>query len=179
MKTIATITAAAVVAGLAGTAAVGQTETGQTVQGPVRLVKVLEAAETSTGGRALEAELESEGGRLVYEIDVVRGSDEMHEVIVDAGTGEVVSSDEQTVQGLWARWIGSEALDALAGSERSLAEVVTATEAETGAVVREVSLDDEDGRAVYEMELIRPDGGEMELEIDALSGETLKREIDD
>ena len=179
MTRIAGIGVAAAIAALAGTAVIAQTATEQPAAEPIGIAKALQAAETSVGGQALEAELESEDGRLVYEVDVVRGADEMHEVIVDAATGEVVSSDEQTVSGLWVRWIGSNALEALKASDRSLAEVVEAAEAETGAVVREVSLDEEDGRAVYEMEVVDAQGAETELEIDAATGETLKSEIDD
>lgn len=175
MTMIGRLAAVSALLTFAGTAAVAQTETGQGVQNTVGMVKALEAAEASVKGRAIEAELETESGRLVYEIDVVRGADEIHEVIVDAGTGEVVSSDKQTVEGLWTRWVDSGTLTALQSSEYSLGRAVADAEAQTGGVVREVSLDKENDHPVYELEVTDRTGNEIELKIDAVTGETLKK----
>ena len=43
----------------------------------------------------------------------------------------------------------------------------------------EIELDDEDGRYIYEVEVIAEDGSEIELEIDASTGEVLKADVDD
>ena len=43
----------------------------------------------------------------------------------------------------------------------------------------EIELDDEDDHYIYEVEVIGDDGSEIELEIDASTGEVLKTDIDD
>ena len=145
----------------------------------IGLAQAIQAAEQAVQGRTFEAEFESENDRLVYELELVDGNNDVHEVVVDARTGEVVAQDEQTVEGLWQRWLNSEELAAVTGAERSLSEIVTAVEAETGASVREASIDTEDDRVVYEMELSGAGGDELEVEVDPATGEILKREADD
>ena len=43
----------------------------------------------------------------------------------------------------------------------------------------EIELDDEDGQYIYEVEVIGENGSEIELEINASTGEVLKTDIDD
>lgn len=72
------------------------------------------------------------------------------------------------------------ALDARAsGAARPLAEILPLVEARFGARVIEVELDEDDGRIVYEFELITPDGRVLEAEIDAASGAVLEFEVED
>lgn len=48
-------------------------------------------------GRIATGEIEEEGGRLVYSFDLdVRGGDGVEEVLVDAKTGEVVSTQHES-----------------------------------------------------------------------------------
>ena len=63
--------------------------------------------------------------------------------------------------------------------QRSLREIVTAVEAGTGASVQEASIDTENDRVFYEMELAGAAGEEMEVEVDTATGEILKRDLDD
>ena len=164
---------------IASGGAVAQTATAPAAAELVGLSQAIQVAEEAVEGRAFEAEFESEEGLLVYEIELVDETNDVHEVTVDAQTGEVVGKDEQTIEGIWHRWLNGEELAAVTGAERSLGEIVTAVEAETGASAREASIDTENDRVVYEMELEGAAGEEIEFEVDPATGEILKRDMDD
>ena len=51
--------------------------------------------------------------------------------------------------------------------------------AEVTGEVQEAELDSEDGKAVYEIEILTADGTEMEVEIDGDTGAVLKAEAED
>lgn len=59
----------------------------------ITLVQAVAAAEHHAGGRATAAELETEKGKTLYEIEVVAANKAVYDVTVDAGTGKVVSSE--------------------------------------------------------------------------------------
>ena len=57
----------------------------------VSLIEAVRTAEASvTGARAVEAELEKEEGRAVYEVELIDAKQEKRKVYVDAGSGKVV-----------------------------------------------------------------------------------------
>ncbi len=60
-----------------------------------------------------------------------------------------------------------------------LAEILPAVEARLGGRVIEVEFERDDGRYLYEFELITPDGRILEAEVDAASGALLNSEEDD
>lgn len=51
-------------------------------------------AENQIGGKAYEAELETEKDKTLYEVEVIRNGKEF-EVVVDPMTGKVLSSEEE------------------------------------------------------------------------------------
>ncbi|MFQ5673133.1 MAG: PepSY domain-containing protein [Nitrospinales bacterium] len=51
-------------------------------------------AENHVGGKAYEAELETEGGKIFYEVEVVRNGEEF-ELVIDPTTGKVLSSEKE------------------------------------------------------------------------------------
>ncbi|MFP5508586.1 MAG: PepSY domain-containing protein [Alphaproteobacteria bacterium] len=65
------------------------------------------------------------------------------------------------------------------GEIMALSRILDIAEAESDGRVIEVELDREDGRWIYELELLTPDGRLLELEIDAARGEILERDYDD
>jgi uncharacterized membrane protein YkoI len=65
------------------------------------------------------------------------------------------------------------------GEAAPLSEIMPAVEARLGARVIEVELEREDGRLLYEFELIAPDGRILEAEVDARTGEVLEVEAED
>lgn len=147
--------------------------------GGAGLAQAVQAAEEAVQGRVFEAELESEGNQLVYELELVDQSNDIHQVQIDTETGAILSQDEQTVEGLWERWLNGDELEAVLTAETPLSGIISSVETETGATVIEASIDTEDGRAVYEMELSGAGGEEIELIADAATGEILSREVDD
>lgn len=66
-----------------------------------------------------------------------------------------------------------------AGEILPLATLLPALEARFRARMIEVELDRDDGRLVYEVEMITPGGRILEIEVDAASGAILEAEEDD
>ncbi|MGM0585244.1 MAG: PepSY domain-containing protein [Pseudomonadota bacterium] len=62
---------------------------------------------------------------------------------------------------------------------RPLAEILPEVEARLEARVIEVEYEREDGRHLYEFELIAPDGRVLEAYVDAATGEILKVEAEE
>jgi uncharacterized membrane protein YkoI len=65
------------------------------------------------------------------------------------------------------------------GEAAPLSEIMPAVESRLGARVIEVELERDDGRLVYEFELIAPDGRILEAEVDARSGDIIEVEAGD
>lgn len=145
----------------------------------IGLTEALGTAEREVDGRAFGVERDSEDGRQTYEVKVAGAEDRVYEIDVDAETGEVVSREEQRIEGLRRRWLNTEELQTVTGAEQSLADIIASVENETGATLEESEIDTDDGRVVYEMELLSPDGTEIEATVDAGTGEILEQETDD
>lgn len=81
----------------------------------------------------------------------------------------------------WARDVGHDEARALrqAGTILPLEQITAqALKRHGGARLLEVELEEDDGRLVYEVELLGADGVVRELELDARSGQLLKDEVD-
>lgn len=65
------------------------------------------------------------------------------------------------------------------GEVMPLSEILSFVQREVGGRVIEVDFERDDGRWIYELELLSPDGRIMELEIDGATGRILKQEFDD
>lgn len=66
----------------------------------ITLRQALAAAEQHhTGGRAVKAELESEKGAVVYEVEVIANNNQVFDVKVDAVNGKVISSQADKPDG--------------------------------------------------------------------------------
>lgn len=72
------------------------------------------------------------------------------------------------------------AREALARGEiLPLSRILLVVEKEAGGRVIEVELDHDDGRYIYEVETVSPNGRMMELSIDAATGKILDRDYED
>ena len=128
-----------------------------------------EPANRSIDGGVLEAEIETEGDALVYEIDLVRG-EAVYEVTVNAATGEVISQSEEQLTSFLSGLFQEDELRAAGTSRDVLMKALAELEGQDGTRIEELSLDDEDDRMVYEVELTDATG-EREVLIDATTGE--------
>lgn len=61
----------------------------------ITLEDAVKAALTKVPGKAVEAELDKEDGYLVYEVKIVSADKKKHELKVDAGTKEILKSEEK------------------------------------------------------------------------------------
>ncbi|WP_187254665.1 PepSY domain-containing protein [Alkalicoccus halolimnae] len=128
--------------------------------------EAVKQAQTVIDGTLDEVELDTEDGRLVYEVELdYQGED--YDFDIDAYTGEVVNIDDDL--------LGTEAS---AGAAVSLEEAEkTALAAFSGGKVDDSELEKNDGRLVYEIEVeINDEDGDVY--IDAESGEILHIESD-
>lgn len=142
----------------------------------VGMTRAIAAAERGLSARAIEAELETREGRLVYEVDLVRGAT-LHRAAVDARSGQLVSTDKPRMENWLGRWIGADRLRA-GGKAEPLAARLALLEKQSGGEVKEVEFDIEKGRAVYEIELVTP-AGIGEVRIDAMTGKRIELAYDD
>ena len=143
----------------------------------VGLASAIEAAKGRLDGGVLEAELETQGGNLVYEIDLVADGS-VHQAVINAETGEVLSLEEQTLTGTWREWFDADRLQAAQGASGTLAAALAEAEQQAGGQVTEASLEEEDDRLFYEVE-VETAQGDREALIDTETGEVTLGELDD
>ena len=135
----------------------------------ISMSQAIKSAQSSIDGGVLEAEIETEGDALVYEIDLVRG-ESVYEVTVNAATGDVMKQSEEQLTSFLSGLFQEDELRAAGTARDVLMTALTELEGQDGTWIEEVSLDDEDDRMVYEVELTDATG-ERELLIDATTGE--------
>lgn len=61
----------------------------------VTMEEAIKTATTQFPGKVLEAELESEDGKAVYEVEIVNASGETREFEIDAQTGKVLDAEHE------------------------------------------------------------------------------------
>lgn len=135
----------------------------------ISMSQAIKSAQSSIDGGVLEAEIETEGDVLVYEIDLVRG-ESVYEVTVNAATGDVMKQSEEQLTSFLSGLFQEDELRAAGTARDVLMTALTELEGQDGTWIEEVSLDDEDDRMVYEVELTDATG-ERDLLIDATTGE--------
>ncbi len=155
---------------LAATALFGTAATAQSPQQPqpIGATRAVAIAEKALSARALEADLDDDHGRMVYEVELVRGGT-LYEARIDATSGALLSQEKKRVASVWAGWFDK---DRLGKAPRPLGTALATLEAESGGKVEEVGFDTESGRAVYEVELTTA-AGTAEIAIDAATGKRL------
>ena len=152
-----------------GTAASG-TSSGTTASGYITADRAKEIALADAGVKAsavvfIRAELDRDDGRTVYDVEFYSGSTE-YDYEIDAVTGAIRSSDRD-VEGFVPSTSG---ITADRAKEIALAEV-------PGGTVFKCELDRDDGRLIYEVEVISG-STEYDFEIDATTGSIVGRDVD-
>lgn len=142
----------------------------------VGLTRAIAVAERSLSARAIEGELETRGGRLVYEVDLVRGQ-VLHRALIDARTGRIVSAVKPQVENMVRRWFDRDRLRS-GGKAAPLSDHLVALERHSRGEVKEVAFETRKGRGVYEIELATA-AGIGRVRLDASTGQRIELAYDD
>lgn len=65
----------------------------------VTMEEAIKTATTQFPGKVLEAELESEDGKVMYEVEIVNAAGEIREFEIDAQSGKILSSELEDEEG--------------------------------------------------------------------------------
>ena len=167
-RTVSMFALTAIAAGSAlsvGQAWAGSDDTAEIQQfltAPKGISDAIRAAETATGGKAIEAEFDDHKGAAAYEVKTVAG-DKIAKVKIDAASGQVVETKDK---GTLAGKDDDDVVDP-AKMTVSLLDVVTKAEAESGGKVMSVGHESEDGTAQTELEIVKADGSQLDYTFDA------------
>lgn len=131
-----------------------------------------DAALGAVSGKVMESSLDDDFGRAVYKVEVLDRDGRLHEVYVDAANGEILRRETEDQE---------DSAEALSLSERTSIDRNAAEDAALNEVSGDIlgtSLEDEDGRAIYEVEILGDDGDLHELYVDAESGQLIGHETE-
>ncbi len=125
-------------------------------------------------GKVEDVELEKEGGKRYYEVDIDRENKE-YEVHVDAYSAKILkvekdSDDDDDRDGKVSKSVKKSII--------SKTKAIAIAKKRVNGKVIEIEKDDDDGRYKYEIKL-RTKKGEAEIKIDAVTGKVLEVEFDD
>lgn len=140
----------------------------------IGIPRAITIAEGATKGRVLEAEMDYDRGRLVYEVKTTVGKG-VTEVLIDAMSGDVVAERPLRIDSVWHGLRNADQLNAVrAGGP--LSTTLSRLEGERRSRVTEVSLERERGQTFYEVEMA--DAG-RHLLIDPRTGAVTEDRYDD
>lgn len=144
--------------------------------GLVGVTRAVISAEHSLSARAIEVELETRSGRLIYEIDLVRGAT-LHRATVDARSGKLLTTEKPRMENWLRAWTDFDRLRA-GGKALPLGARLSELERQSGGEGKKVEFDLRRGRAIYDIELATA-AGVGEVQIDAQTGRRLELAYDD
>ena len=137
--------------------------------GQAKSIALKHAGVSSSKATFVHVEADYEDGRKVYEVEFYSGNKE-YDYEIDAATGDIVSYDYDAEYYAPSQNTGSYISE-------SKAKSIVEDKAGTSGAYREFKLDYDDGRAVYEGELVSG-RTEYEFELDALTGTILDWDVD-
>jgi len=121
------------------------------------------------GGKAVEAELETEDDGIEYEVEVIVGGKHM-EIEIDPTTGAVKEAKEEKAE----EGEDEKAEEAAAKAPITLLQAIDAAQKSVpGGKAFEAEAEMENGKLIFEVEFVAGDKI-MEVEVDATSGEVLE-----
>ncbi|CAN7259409.1 PepSY domain-containing protein [Phenylobacterium sp. LjRoot219] len=150
---------------LATTAAAAALATTALAQPPaapavVPLKQAVAAAERAVGGKAFDAELDTEHGRLVYEISLVKDGRAV-EAEIDPATGKLLRQNRSAPPLPW----DSSSLKAAQSAPKSLTQTISMVETSTKGRVTDISLERRNERHYYEVELAGAQDREVRVDL--------------
>lgn len=122
------------------------------------------AALKHTSGTAVGADLDSDDGRLVWDVDIIGSGDTWQHVEVDPGTGKVLGAHEERDEDDSASRVAA----ALKGASTSAEDAAKA--AASKGTVTSVDADDDGSVKVWEVETTSPNGKQHDWHVDLTSG---------
>lgn len=134
------------------------------------LVAAVEAVEGKVAGHVIEAEMDREKGRFVFEMDVVEKGT-LSKVRLDARTGEIISTKKSWLKNTWRDIWDSDRYD-LPDTIAPLSKTLKDIEQHSTGSVQKVEFDVEDGVSLYEIK-ISSGAGKAEIYVDVKTGERL------
>lgn len=135
-------------------------------------MQAMNIATQQVQGTVLEAELDREDGKLIYEVEVATQNG-VTEFEIDANTGEILNTENEKLRGH-----DKKELAALNKAKLSMMQAIEAAKTMQPGKIVAVEIDRDDNQTLYEFEIVK-DNGMYELEMDANSGELVKLEKDD
>ena len=124
---------------------------------------LLTALAAVRGGDAID--LDFRPGSQAWRVDVI-GADTEYRLLVSPDGSEVLEQH--------ARAADPEHRSELQQARIPMSEAITIGQQQAGGEISEVSLDDENGKIVWKVEVISTDGQRTEVLVDAVSGEAVK-----
>ncbi|MCQ4209296.1 PepSY domain-containing protein [Streptomyces longispororuber] len=147
----------------------------------IKAEDAIAAALKHTSGVAAGADLDSDDGRLVWDVDVIGSGSTWHHVEVDPGTGKVLGSHVEKADDDGDGDDAAEAArvaDALKNASTSASDAARAGAAK--GTVTSVDADDDGSVRVWEVETTSADGTQHDWHVDLRSGAvTADRSSDD
>lgn len=153
--------------------------------------EAISAALKDVAGKATNTELEDENGTVVYGVSVTDNQGKQQDVKVDAKTGKVLKVEaddkEEGEKGEKAEKEGKESEAADLKEQQQLAKSAKITADESNAIalkevpgkVTNTELQDENGTAVYGVEITDDQGKAHDVKVDAKTGKVLNVGTDD
>ena len=135
----------------------------------ITILKAIDIATARFEGTALEAELETEDGYLVYEVGVSTADGVVMEIVIDAGNGSILKTEQE-----------EDEEEVLLGKSAkiSLKDALKAAIAAWPGTAVEAELERKKGHLIYNVEIVNTDQKTSEVEVDASTGEIVKRAQD-
>lgn len=167
----------------------GDESAGSAVSNQITAEEAKKIALDKYGGQIEEVEVEKNQSGTYYDVELYTDTKEI-EITIDADTGNIlveeiddIHNDENEKSGKTVEKSHTEkqSVKTAAGKNKELIstkEAIKIAENKTGAKVDEIELGEDDGKTVYEIELITGHT-EYELTIDAFTGKILEMETDD
>ncbi len=117
---------------------------------------------TSVGGALIEAELEFDDDRAIWEIEIVDEANQVVSVEIDGTTGEIVNTEhsDDDAPGLSSTISMEQAIELVRGAENG--------------VIIEVELEEENDTVIWEIEVLDEQNKESEFRVDGITGELLQ-----